>query len=82
LCVPCRAALGEGGERLHRWVYDLASWRERHRLAGGETDADAEVLDESFKNTGAVLVGRRMFDVALLDEIQIHLVPVLLGDGV
>jgi dihydrofolate reductase len=145
--------LGEGGERLHEWVYDLASWRERHGFEGGKTDTDAEVLDESFKNTGAVVVGRRMFNVAngwgdnppfhmpvfvithearetlvkeggttftfvtdgiqsaleqakaaagdkdvsvggganiiqqylsagLLDEIQIHLVPVLLGDGV
>jgi dihydrofolate reductase len=145
--------LGEGGERLHEWIYDLASWRERHGLEGGKTDTDAEVLDESFKDTGAVVVGRRMFDVAngwgdnppfhmpvfvithnaseklvkeggttftfvtdgieraleqakaaagdkdvsvagganiiqqylsagLLDEIQIHLVPVLLGDGV
>jgi dihydrofolate reductase len=145
--------LGEGGERLHEWIYDLASWRERHGLEGGKTDTDAEVLDESFKSTGAAVVGRRMFDVAngwgdnppfhmpvfvitheareklvkeagttftfvtdgiqsaleqakaaagdkdvsvagganiiqqylsagLLDEIQIHLVPVLLGDGV
>jgi dihydrofolate reductase len=144
--------LGEGGERLHQWMYDLASWRERHGLTGGNTDTDAEVLEESFKNTGAVVVGRRMFDLAngwgdnppfhmpvfvithdakekvvkeggttftfvtggiesaleqakaaagdkdvsvagganiiqqylsagLLDEIQIHLVPVLLGDG-
>ena len=145
--------LGEGGEQLHEWIYDLASWRERHGLEGGKTDTDAEVLDESFKDTAAVVVGRRMFDVAngwgdnppfhmpvfvithnaseklvkeggttftfvtdgieraleqakaaagdkdvsvagganiiqqylsagLLDEIQIHLVPVLLGDGV
>jgi hypothetical protein len=22
--------LGEGGEQLHEWIYDLASWRERH----------------------------------------------------
>jgi dihydrofolate reductase len=56
--------LGEGGERLHEWVYDLASWRERHGFEGGKTDTDAEVLDESFRNTGAVVVGRRMFDVA------------------
>ena len=54
--------LGEGGERLHQWVYDLASWRERHGLAGGKTDTDAEILDEAFSNTGAILMGRRMFD--------------------
>jgi hypothetical protein len=22
--------LGEGGDRLHRWLYDLGSWRELH----------------------------------------------------
>lgn len=55
--------LGQGGERLHEWVYDLVSWRERHGLAGGKTDTDAEVLDEAFRNTGAILMGRRMFDV-------------------
>jgi dihydrofolate reductase len=145
--------LGDGGERIHEWVYDLASWRERHGIAGGRTDTDAEVLDEAFENTGAVVIGKRMFDVAngwgdnppfhmpafvithdareklvkeggttftfvtdgiesaldqaraaagdkdvsvagganiiqqylsagLLDEIQIHLVPVLLGEGI
>jgi len=146
--------LGDGGERLHKWVSDLASWRERHGLAGGKTNRDAEVLDEAFKNSGAVVMGKRMFDLGerpwgdnppfhmpvfvvthetkeklvkeggttftfvtdgiasalqrakaaaddkkdvsvaggahivqqclsagLLDEIQIHLVPVLLGDG-
>jgi dihydrofolate reductase len=56
--------LGEGGERLHEWVFDLASWREPHGLAGGETNVDSEVLDETIKSTGAVIVGRRMFDNA------------------
>jgi len=56
--------LGDGGERLHEWVYDLASWRERHGLEGGKTDTDADILDEAFKNVGAVVIGRRMFDVA------------------
>jgi dihydrofolate reductase len=53
--------LGDGGERLHQWVYGLASWRKLHGLAGGKTNRDAEVLDESFKNTGTVVMGRRMF---------------------
>jgi dihydrofolate reductase len=56
--------LGDGGDRLHQWMYDLASWREPHGLAGGETNRDAEVLDEAFKNTGAFVMGRRMFDLA------------------
>jgi len=53
--------LGEGGERLHEWAYGLASFRERHGLSGGITNADSEVVEESLGRTGAVLMGRRMF---------------------
>jgi dihydrofolate reductase len=56
--------LGEGGERLHQWVYDLASWRAPHGLAGGKTDRDSEILDEAFRRTGAVVLGKRMYDNA------------------
>lgn len=56
--------LGAGGERLHQWVYDLASWREPHGLAGGKTNRDSEVLDEAVSTSGAIVVGRRMFDNA------------------
>jgi dihydrofolate reductase len=56
--------LGDGGERLHQWVYGLESWRERHGLEGGETSADAEVLEETFATTGAIVLGKRMFDNA------------------
>jgi hypothetical protein len=44
-------------------LYNLARWRERHGIAGGKTDTDAEILDESFKTTRAILMGRRMFDL-------------------
>jgi dihydrofolate reductase len=56
--------LGEGGERLHEWLYGLKSWREPHGYEGGEVNADAEVLEEGFKALGAVIIGRRMFDIA------------------
>jgi len=56
--------LGERGEELHEWVFGLESWRERHGLAGGETGRDAEILDEAFRDVGAVVLGRRMFDNA------------------
>jgi dihydrofolate reductase len=56
--------LGEGGERLHEWVYGLESWRKPHGLEGGEKNQDSEVLDEAFSAAGAVIVGRRMFDNA------------------
>ena len=56
--------LGEGGERLHEWAYELASWREPHGLAGGEINSSSEVLEESLEAAGAIVVGRRMFDNA------------------
>jgi dihydrofolate reductase len=56
--------LGEGGERLHEWVYGLASWRRPHGLEGGETGRDSEVLAEAMDENGAVVLGRRMFDNA------------------
>ena len=56
--------LGEGGERLHEWAIDLASFHERHGYEGGEQNQDSEVLDEAFRNAGAILIGRTMFDLA------------------
>jgi dihydrofolate reductase len=53
--------LGEGGERLHEWVYGLATWRESHGRPGGETNADDDIVKESLGSTGAVVMGRRMF---------------------
>jgi len=53
--------LGEGGDLLHEWAFAAASWRERHGLSGGEVNADSEVLEESARTTGAVVMGRRMF---------------------
>jgi dihydrofolate reductase len=56
--------LGEGGERLHQWVYNLASWREPHGLEGGDTNRDSEILEEAMRNNGAIVLGRRMFENA------------------
>jgi dihydrofolate reductase len=56
--------LGEGGERLHQWLYDLSSFRARHGQTGGESNTNARVLDEAFEGIGALAMGRRMFDLA------------------
>jgi dihydrofolate reductase len=53
--------LGKGGEQLHEWAFAAQSWRESHGLSGGETNADSEVIEESLRNTGATVMGRRMF---------------------
>ncbi len=40
-------------ERLHEWMF------------ASRTDVDAEVVDELYARTGAVLIGRRMFDLGV-----------------
>jgi dihydrofolate reductase len=55
--------LGEGGMRLHEWIFALAGWRERHGLEGGETGPDDDLVEEAFSKIGAVVMGRRMFDL-------------------
>ena len=44
------AGLGEGGEALHEWVFS-------------DDPVDAAILKESTEATGAVVMGRRLFDV-------------------
>ena len=53
--------LGEGGERLHEWVFGTKSWRAMEGLEGGERNADSEVIEEVFQNVGAYIMGRKMF---------------------
>ena len=55
-------ALGDGGMLIHRWVFDLESWRERQGLDGGQANRDDEVVAERDARTGAYVMGRRMFD--------------------
>ncbi|MFF8845916.1 dihydrofolate reductase family protein [Streptomyces sp. NPDC015127] len=54
--------LGDRGERLHEWVYPLASWRAMHGLDGGATGPDADIVQEAVQRAGAYVMGRRMFD--------------------
>ena len=53
--------IGEGGLRLHEWVFATDSWRAQHGLSGGEHTADAEVVDEVVQDVGAYIMGRNMF---------------------
>ncbi|MEU8002813.1 dihydrofolate reductase family protein [Catellatospora sp. NPDC049111] len=45
--------MGRGGERLHRWIFDDAD------------EVDAAAMRRQFALTGAVLLGRRTFDVGV-----------------
>ena len=53
--------IGEGGMRLHEWVFVTDSWRRQHGEEGGERNADSEVVDEVSGGTGAYIMGRKMF---------------------
>jgi dihydrofolate reductase len=53
--------IGEGGMRLHEWLFATASWRRQSGGQGGEQNADAEVVDDVVRNIGAYIMGRKMF---------------------
>src|SRR5579871_3347075 len=53
--------LGEGGMRLHEWVFNDAGWRRQHGLEGGERGPDSEVIEEVVVGVGAYIMGRKMF---------------------
>jgi dihydrofolate reductase len=53
--------IGEGGLRLHEWVFPTANWRRRQGQDGGAAGPDSEVADEVFQDVGAYIMGRKMF---------------------
>ena len=53
--------IGEGGMRLHQWVFETASWREQHGEEGGPDTKDSKVVRGLFTNVGAYIMGRKMF---------------------
>jgi dihydrofolate reductase len=53
--------LGLGGMRLHEWAFPLAVWRSMVGLEGGEVNESTAVVDESFADIGATVMGRNMF---------------------
>lgn len=56
------AGLGDGGERLHYWVFG-GPWTYDEQSSGSASGVDKEYLDEAFASGGAWLVGRTMHDV-------------------
>jgi dihydrofolate reductase len=53
--------IGQGGMRLHEWVFQTDSWHKQHGSDGGERNADSEVVEEVFEGVGAYIMGRKMF---------------------
>ncbi|CCK25121.1 Riboflavin biosynthesis protein RibD [Streptomyces davaonensis JCM 4913] len=53
---------GDGAEVIFDWIHGLASWRERQGMTGGAENRDSELMREWFDATGAVVMGRMMYD--------------------
>ncbi|MFE2341145.1 dihydrofolate reductase family protein [Streptomyces sp. NPDC059431] len=53
--------LGDGGMRIHEWVFDVESWRSRQGIEGGRTNQDDAIVRENFSRAGAYIMGRQMF---------------------
>jgi dihydrofolate reductase len=54
--------LGDDGTRIQDWMFELAAFVEAQGGDGGVKDEDDAVLRERFDPSGAVVMGRRMFD--------------------
>ena len=57
------AGLGEGGERLHYWVFG-GPWSYEAEPRGEATGADKEYLDSAIMRAGAVIGGRNTYESA------------------
>jgi dihydrofolate reductase len=53
--------IGEGGLRLHEWVFPTASWRRQQGMEGGVDGPDSDVAGEVAQGIGAYIMGRKMF---------------------
>jgi dihydrofolate reductase len=55
--------LDDGFYRVQEWIGEAFSWREQQGMEGGEANRDSEIFAEKVEQTGAYVMGRRMFDV-------------------
>src|SRR5918996_3963862 len=55
--------LGDGGERLHYWVFG-GPWSYEEEPTGEATGADKEFLDGAIERGGAIVGGRNTFEAA------------------
>lgn len=56
---------GDDAFRLHLWLAELASWRARQGMEGGADNTDSRIVGDWFATTGAVVIGRTMYDSAV-----------------
>jgi hypothetical protein len=51
--------IGEGGLRLHEWVFATRSWNQQQGSPGGEDGPDSEVAAGLVSGVGAYVMGLR-----------------------
>jgi riboflavin biosynthesis pyrimidine reductase len=74
--------LGNGGQQLHEWAMSGEDDRNRKYLeeaiAALQEQARAAAGDKDVSVMGGASIGQQYIAAGLVDEIQIHLAPVLL----
>ena len=53
--------VGEGGERLHEWMFATAAWARSNGLPPVAESPDSSEVDDIVSTGGAFIMGRRMF---------------------
>jgi dihydrofolate reductase len=54
--------LGDGGIKIHSWMFKQKSFLSHLKLEGGETDnIDNDIIENIFNRIGANIMGKRMF---------------------
>ncbi len=55
--------LGDGGIKIHDWMFKQKAFLQHLGLAGGETNTkDGEIIENIFTRIGANIMGKRMFE--------------------
>jgi dihydrofolate reductase len=54
--------IGEGGMRLHEWMFQTAAWARREGGPVPPETPDSKVVETMHDNVGAFVMGRHMFD--------------------
>jgi hypothetical protein len=85
--------LGVGGMRLHEWVFPLTVWRSMHGLEGGDVNESSRGVAAALAAArraaggkdvalaGGARIAQQYLHAGLVDEMEINLVPTLLGSG-
>ena len=73
--------LGEGGERLHDSGGSAGRLAPTPRQAGRVNEQHARRGGKDVMLWGGGQVGQQYLAAGLLDELELHVVPVVLGDG-